>query len=99
MLEAAGVSADGISGLIRVKGLAAVYASVFHTWLDDDDPGLAKTMARLDRRLRRAERTYSNLHELHAAVDRIAGMFSPRRRGPDSSPGTPDPAAGAGGTV
>src|SRR5262245_7174825 len=91
MLEAAGVSTDGISGAVRVKGLAAVYGSVFRTWLDDDDPGHARTMAALDRRLRRAESTYSNLHEARRAVERFAGLFSGRRR-----PAEPDPSATAG---
>jgi hypothetical protein len=33
-------------------------------WLDDDDPGLARTMAELDRRLRQAERTWMRLERL-----------------------------------
>ena len=55
MLEAAGINTEGASGSLRVTGLAAVYASVFRTWLEDDDPGHARTMAALDRRLRRGE--------------------------------------------
>ena len=42
---------------MRVAGLGMIYASVFGIWLEDDDPGLARTMAALDRRLRRGERT------------------------------------------
>jgi AcrR family transcriptional regulator len=56
MLDAAGIDTDGIEGRVKVAGLASVYASVLRTWLDDDDPGLARTMAALDRRLRRGER-------------------------------------------
>jgi ubiquinone biosynthesis protein COQ9 len=41
MLEAAGISADGVNGGFQVAGLAGIYASVFRTWLDDDDAGLA----------------------------------------------------------
>ncbi|HSR81180.1 MAG TPA: TetR/AcrR family transcriptional regulator, partial [Hyphomicrobiaceae bacterium] len=55
MLEAAGIGTDGPAGAIRVAGLGMAYAWVFRTWLEDDDPGLAKTMAALDRRLRRGE--------------------------------------------
>jgi hypothetical protein len=33
-----------------------VLANTMETWLDDDDPVLARTMARLDRELRRGER-------------------------------------------
>ncbi|KAB2845613.1 MAG: TetR/AcrR family transcriptional regulator [Hyphomicrobiaceae bacterium] len=56
LLAAAGIPAEGPQGAARLAGLAAVYSRTFRTWLEDDDPGLAKTMAALDRRLRRGER-------------------------------------------
>ena len=59
MLQAAGIGTDGAGGGMRVAGLASVYASTFQTWLGDDDPGMAKTMAALDRRLRRGESAVS----------------------------------------
>lgn len=71
MLEAAGISTDGHGGRVRVAGLAAVYASVFRTWLDDDDPGLARTMAALDRRLRGGERTLRNVEQFGSVVGRL----------------------------
>jgi len=55
ILAGAGVSANGVSGVVKHVGLAGVYSSVFRTWLHDDDPGMAKTMAALDRALRRGE--------------------------------------------
>jgi ubiquinone biosynthesis protein COQ9 len=55
MLVAAGIPAEGISGGVRVAGLASVYAATFRDWLNDDDTGMARTMAGLDRRLRRGE--------------------------------------------
>jgi AcrR family transcriptional regulator len=55
MLEAAGLSTTGIFGLLRVKGLAIVYLATLRTWLDDDSIDMAKTMAALDRNLRRAD--------------------------------------------
>jgi hypothetical protein len=55
MLEAAGVSADGIGGLVRVKLTAAAYVATSRTWLRDETPDLAPTMAALDRRLRGIE--------------------------------------------
>jgi AcrR family transcriptional regulator len=54
MLTAAGISSSGIRGTIRTQGLACLYASVLRTWVKDDDPGLARTMAALDRELARA---------------------------------------------
>lgn len=80
MLQAAGIDTGGLDGATRVAGLAAVYASAFRVWLDDDDPGLARTMAALDRRLRRGERALENLDEMGKTVrgvgDRIAAIFS-----------------------
>ncbi len=55
MLEAAGLSPNGIGGTLRVKGLALVYLATFRVWLDDDSVDMAKTMAALDRYLNRAE--------------------------------------------
>ena len=55
MLEAAGISADGFAGALRVKGLGAVYLAVMRVWLTDDSADLSRTMAALDARLRQAE--------------------------------------------
>jgi len=55
MAEAAGLSTAGLRGAARIRALAAAYASVLPVWLADEDAGHAKTMAALDRRLRRAE--------------------------------------------
>lgn len=71
MLRAAGIRAEGPEGQLRAVGLGTVYASVYRTWLRDDDPGLAKTMAALDRRLRRGERTLQSIDE---AVSRLCGF-------------------------
>jgi AcrR family transcriptional regulator len=54
-LEAAGVSASGLSGTLRVQGLAIIYLTTLRTWLQDDTADAARTMATLDRALRRTE--------------------------------------------
>jgi AcrR family transcriptional regulator len=85
MLRAAGISAEGLDGQLRAGGLGALYASVFRTWLDDDDPGLARTMAVLDRRLRRGERTLKTLDDVRSALCSIAAIFTqPARRAPEA---------------
>ena len=56
MLEAAGISASGPFGLLRTKGLLAVWLAALRVWLADDSNDLSRTMAALDRYLRRAER-------------------------------------------
>jgi AcrR family transcriptional regulator len=54
MLEAAGLSAGGVMGALRAKGLAVVWLATLRVWLRDDTSDLARTMAALDRNLRRA---------------------------------------------
>ena len=56
MLEAAGIGTTGWLGDLRVKGLAVVFAATVNVWLRDDTEDMAKTMAALDRNLKRAER-------------------------------------------
>jgi ubiquinone biosynthesis protein COQ9 len=75
MLEAAGIGSDGLDGAMRTAGLASVYAAVFRIWLDDADPGLARTMAALDRRLRRGERTIRRAEDVMRGFGRIAGAL------------------------
>jgi ubiquinone biosynthesis protein COQ9 len=92
MLEAAGIGTDGIDGGVKIAGLASVYASVFRTWLDDDDAGLARTMAALDRRLRRGERSMQRVDEVCKGASRLAGaIFGALRPKPAAS--QPPPAA------
>jgi AcrR family transcriptional regulator len=55
MLEAAGLSSTGLRGIARVKGLSLVYLVTLRDWLRDDSADKARTMAALDRRLRRIE--------------------------------------------
>ena len=100
MLRAAGIRSEGLDGQVRAAGLGAVYASVYRTWLSDDDPGLAKTMAALDRRLRRGE---STLQCVDAAVSKFCCFVrscgeAARKRTRQSEAGAPpstsaDPAA------
>jgi AcrR family transcriptional regulator len=61
MLEAAGIRADGIGGLLRAKGLAAIYLATMRVWLDDDTEDLGRTMAALHRRLEWADRVIAGL--------------------------------------
>jgi hypothetical protein len=58
MLEAAGIPTDGLGGAVAVKLTAAAYMATLRTWLRDESPDLAPTMAALDRRLRGIERWY-----------------------------------------
>ena len=58
-LEAAGVSASGLPGIVRTKGLAAIYLSAIRVWLRDDTQDQSETMAYIDKNLKRAESAMS----------------------------------------
>ncbi|KAB2864417.1 MAG: TetR/AcrR family transcriptional regulator, partial [Bauldia sp.] len=49
-----------------------VYAEAMRTWLDDDAPDLARTMAALDRALRRGERAMQMVSNLCCLLPRFA---------------------------
>ncbi len=55
MLEAAGIGADGLTGPLKMLGLTGLYLQIYRTWMDDDTQDSSKTMAELDRRLKKAE--------------------------------------------
>jgi AcrR family transcriptional regulator len=80
MLTAADISASGPRGMVRAQGLALLFASVLRTWLDDDDPGHARTMAALDRALARGQRWSGFLDDLCAIPACVSGRRSRRRR-------------------
>ena len=62
-LEAAGtLGLRALSGLVRVKGLSAIYLAALRRWLGDESEDKAATMAMLDRLLNRAERGVALLH-------------------------------------
>lgn len=64
MLTAAGISAHGPKGMIRAQGLAVMFAQVVGVWLDDDESGLDRTMAALDRGLTSGQRWSGLLDDL-----------------------------------
>jgi AcrR family transcriptional regulator len=80
MLAAADISAAGPRGLIRAQGLAVLFASVLRTFVEDDDPGHARTMAALDRALARGQRWSGFLDDACRMGERICGLRGGRRR-------------------
>jgi AcrR family transcriptional regulator len=84
MLAAAGIGASGPRGALRAQGLALLYSSVLRTWVRDDDPGLARTMAALDRALARGQRFVGFLDDLFFIPSRLCRLRPRRRRDDDS---------------
>src|SRR5207244_11958364 len=64
MLTAADIGASGPRGLLRAQGLALLFASVLRTWINDEDAGLAPTLAALARALGRGQRWSGFLADL-----------------------------------
>ena len=58
VLAVAGLEADGMTGQARSQGLAVVIGQARAAWRGDDAADFAKTMASLDRNLRRAEEMF-----------------------------------------
>lgn len=78
VLESAGLGSDGVRGAVRKAGLAAIHAAALETFLADETLDLSKTMAVVDRRLKRAER--------------LVQRFDFSKRKPKESGETHDPA-------
>jgi AcrR family transcriptional regulator len=85
MLAAAEINASGPRGVVRAQGLALLFGSVLSTWVRDDDPGLAHTMAALDRALARGQRFSGFLDDLCHIPARICRLRPRRRRRDDEA--------------
>ncbi len=72
MVMAVGLGSEGLEGAVRTQAVTMAYLETMRVWLDDDEPGLAKTMAAMDKALRTAERRLKRL----AGIGRI---FMPGR--------------------
>jgi ubiquinone biosynthesis protein COQ9 len=104
MMAAAGLDAEGPRGAVRIPGVMGIYARAFDIWLEDDDPGMARTMAALDSRLRRGERIVRRVDDMLAAASQMFASLKHKKRkseaGADAPPAaeTVTPAAAPPGT-
>jgi AcrR family transcriptional regulator len=80
MLTAANIDAAGPRGIVRAQGLALLFAGVLRTFVHDDDEGLARTMAALDRALARGQRWSGFLDDLCRFAPRGGCISRFRRR-------------------
>jgi AcrR family transcriptional regulator len=78
MLEAAGIGTAGPRGALRAQGAALMFARVLSVWIDDEEEGLDRTMAALDRGLSSAERWVGFLDDICALPGCV--LRGPRRR-------------------
>ncbi len=87
-LASAGISYRGplaaVTVLASAQALALAYAEALSVWIKDDDPGLAKTMAALDKALKRLERAARMLNRFESTLERITQPSQSRRRASSS---------------
>jgi AcrR family transcriptional regulator len=90
MLTAADIDTGGPRGAVRAQGTALLFARVLQTFVHDDDPGHARTMAALDRQLSRGERLSGFFDQLcrFAPSRFVPRGFRERRREGDLDDGT-----------
>jgi len=74
MLEAAALDTTGSMGALRVQGAVLVFARALATWLDDE-PDMARTMAVLDRELKRGAQWLGAADALHRITAPFRGFF------------------------
>jgi AcrR family transcriptional regulator len=82
MLTAAGIGTQGPRGMLRVQGAALLFAQVLVVWVDDEEPGLDRTMATLDRGLASAERWSGFIDDLCCIPAMLGRGLRRRRRRP-----------------
>jgi len=71
-LVAAGIHNGGLAGRIALEGAILVHLEAMRAWFEDDDEDSARTMAALDRGLRRGERAMRILGDICSLAPRIA---------------------------
>jgi AcrR family transcriptional regulator len=74
MLEAAGIDSEGPVGLVKLQGLVVAWMRVLRTWFRDDDPGVAKTMAALDKELVRGGRFVARAEDLNRLASPLVSL-------------------------
>jgi ubiquinone biosynthesis protein COQ9 len=85
MLAAADIKLSGLRGDAAKLGLAKIATDTLRIWLKDDDAGLARTMAALDRKLRDGEALMNRLETPIALCSGFARVFRSLREERTSS--------------
>ncbi|MGU3406628.1 TetR/AcrR family transcriptional regulator [Methylobacterium brachiatum] len=99
MLAAAGIDTEGPLGQLKLQGVVIAFARVTQVWLEDDDPALARTMAKLDKEIRNGERLMERAEDARRltaplrALGRSLLDRRPRPRRPTPDGDETDPAA------
>lgn len=74
MLASAGIPTEDALGNLRVQGAVLLMARVCEVWLEDDEPELSRTMARLDGELKTAGRIMARVEDVHRLTAPLRGL-------------------------
>ncbi|MBO6894179.1 MAG: TetR/AcrR family transcriptional regulator [Roseibium sp.] len=83
MLIAAGIDLTGMKGKAAAQGLSIAFARVIDVWLAEDDEGMPRTMAKLDKELDRGTSFMKRIDRLDDVARGLRSFFkkaSKRRR-------------------
>lgn len=81
MLAAAGVDTEGPGGALKLQGVVIMWGRVLDTWFRDEDPGMARTMAKLDQELTRGARMVSGLNDICRLASPLRMVFETAAEG------------------
>ncbi|MEM6762432.1 MAG: TetR family transcriptional regulator, partial [Pseudomonadota bacterium] len=78
MMAAADLSVSGWKGRVAVQSLSIAFANVLRVFADEDDPGMPRTMAKLDSELRGLEARHKRFAKMFGSA--VGRGVPPRRR-------------------
>jgi AcrR family transcriptional regulator len=81
MLIAAGIDVSGVKATIVAQGLAIAFGRVVGVWLDEDDEGMPRTMARLDRELDKGSDFMKRLGNVESLAKGVRSFLKKASRG------------------
>jgi AcrR family transcriptional regulator len=100
MLIAAGIDLSGIKATAAAQGLSIAFARVVDVWLEEDDEGMPRTMARLDKELDKGTSFMKRINNLDKVAKGLKSFFrkaSSRRRHQRDQDEMPDDGADLSG--
>ena len=100
MLIAAGIDLSGMKATATAQGLSIAFARVVDVWLDEDDEGMPRTMARLDKELDKGTSFLKRIDRLDDVAKGLKSLFkkaSRRRKNKRHGPETADDDTGFAG--
>jgi AcrR family transcriptional regulator len=89
MLAAAGIAPTGWRGRLVTQGLAVSFTRVLRVFVDEEDPGLPRTMAALDKELREAEQRHRRFARMFGEAVRVAPVGGPAASDAQDTPASP----------